>query len=53
MSEQKASKKKNCAKCNKPVKKIKQYYRDGKFFCSKKCYKAMKAEQNKKEADKQ
>lgn len=28
----------NCAACNKPVKKIKRYYRDGKFYCNRGCY---------------
>lgn len=27
----------NCLACNKPIKKLKRYYRDGKFYCSKKC----------------
>ncbi|MDD5552772.1 MAG: hypothetical protein PHE18_02750 [Candidatus Omnitrophica bacterium] len=28
----------NCLACNKPLKKLKLYYRDGKFYCSKKCW---------------
>lgn len=28
----------NCLGCNKPIKKLKRYYRDGKFYCSKKCW---------------
>ncbi len=28
----------NCLACNKPIKKLKRYYRDGKFYCSKKCW---------------
>lgn len=28
----------NCLACNKPIKKLKKYYRDGKFYCSKKCW---------------
>ena len=28
----------NCLACNKPIKKLKRYYRDGKFFCNKKCW---------------
>lgn len=28
----------NCLNCNKPIKKLKRYYRDGKFYCSKKCW---------------
>ena len=29
----------NCLACKKPIRKIKRYYRDGKFYCSKKCWK--------------
>jgi formylmethanofuran dehydrogenase subunit E len=28
----------NCPACGKPVKKLKRYYRNGKFYCNKKCY---------------
>lgn len=28
----------NCLGCNKPLKKIKRYYRNGKFYCDKKCW---------------
>ena len=28
----------NCLACNKPIKKLKRYYRDGKFYCSKQCW---------------
>jgi hypothetical protein len=35
-----AEKQTNCLSCNKPIKKIKKYYRNGKFYCSKKCWKA-------------
>lgn len=34
-----AEKQTNCLGCNKPLKKIKSYYRDGKFYCTKKCWK--------------
>jgi hypothetical protein len=30
----------NCLACNKLIKKLKRYYRDGKFYCSKKCWRA-------------
>lgn len=30
----------NCAKCNKVLKKKIWYYRDGKHYCSKSCWKA-------------
>jgi recombinational DNA repair protein (RecF pathway) len=33
----------NCASCGKPVKRLKRYYRNGKFYCSKKCWKKTKA----------
>ncbi len=28
----------NCPACNKPIKKLKRYYRNGKFYCTKKCW---------------
>ena len=34
-----AEKQTNCLSCNKPIKKLKRYYRNGKFYCSKKCWK--------------
>lgn len=34
----KADKRLNCLACNKVVKKLKRYYRDGKYYCSKKCW---------------
>lgn len=37
-----AEKQANCLNCNKPIKKLKKYYRDGKFYCSKKCWKEFK-----------
>ncbi|MDD5109547.1 MAG: hypothetical protein PHC29_08655 [Candidatus Omnitrophica bacterium] len=47
----KREKKSNCPACNKIVKKLKRYYRDGKFYCSKKCRRAFisksKAEEKK------
>ncbi len=33
-----AEKQTNCLSCNKPIKKLKRYYREGKFYCSKKCW---------------
>jgi hypothetical protein len=32
----------NCLSCNKPIRKLKRYYRDSKFYCSKKCWKTFK-----------
>jgi transposase-like protein len=29
----------NCLGCGKPLRKIKTYYRDGKYYCAKKCWK--------------
>jgi hypothetical protein len=34
----KTEKQTNCLSCNKPIKKLKRYYRDGKFYCSKICW---------------
>lgn len=28
----------NCLSCGKPIIKLKRYYRNGKFYCSKKCW---------------
>jgi len=28
----------NCLACNKPIKKLKRYYRNGKFYCNKRCW---------------
>ncbi|PIP19825.1 MAG: hypothetical protein COT38_03245 [Candidatus Omnitrophica bacterium CG08_land_8_20_14_0_20_41_16] len=39
----------NCLACNKPIKKIRRYYRDGKFYCTKRCWKNY-LEKNKAEA---
>jgi len=33
-----AEKQTNCLACGKPIKKIKRYYRDGKYYCNKKCW---------------
>ena len=30
---------KNCAGCSKPLKKKKKYYRNGKYYCNKNCFK--------------
>lgn len=34
-----AEKQTNCLGCNKPLKKIKRYYRNAKYYCTKKCWK--------------
>jgi len=28
----------NCLGCSKPLRKIRRYYRDGKFYCIKRCW---------------
>lgn len=33
-----AEKQANCLSCAKPIKKLKRYYRDGKFYCNKSCW---------------
>ncbi len=33
------AKRKTCTKCNKSIKRLNWYYRDGKYFCGKGCYK--------------
>ncbi len=39
----------NCLACNKPIKKLKRYYRNGKFYCNKKCWrKSLKPKEEKK-----
>lgn len=38
-TKQKEEKQTNCLACNKPLKKIKIYYRNGKFYCTKRCWK--------------
>lgn len=47
---QQVEKQTNCLACNKPLKKLKQYYRDGKFYCNKKCWRnyTIKSKEEKK-----
>ncbi len=41
----------NCSSCNKSIKKKRWYYRNGKFFCTKRCWsKTIKKEEKKEEA---
>ncbi|MDP1853744.1 MAG: hypothetical protein Q8L26_06055 [Candidatus Omnitrophota bacterium] len=42
----------NCLTCNKPIRKKKKYYRNGKYYCSKKCYKTLLAKEAKKDESK-
>ena len=38
----------NCPACNKQIKKLKRYYRNGKFYCNKRCWrKVEKAKEEK------
>lgn len=39
----------NCLACNKPIRKLKRYYRNGKFYCSKKCWKDFITKKDKEE----
>lgn len=34
---------KQCTGCKKPVKKLRRYYRHGKYYCSENCYRKNKA----------
>ena len=34
---------KNCTACNKPLKRAKRFYRNGKYYCNKKCAKSATA----------
>jgi len=36
----KEEKQTNCLSCNKPIRKLKHYYRNGKFYCSKQCWRS-------------
>ncbi|MFA4888200.1 MAG: hypothetical protein WC628_01315 [Candidatus Omnitrophota bacterium] len=42
----------NCLACNKPIRKLKRYYRDGKYYCSKKCWRAFLAKQHQEQNEK-
>lgn len=48
--ELKVEKSTNCAGCNKPLRKIKRYYRNTKHYCSKKCWKQSSTAQKKEAA---
>lgn len=39
MSKRAEAKRKNCLSCNKSMRRIDWYYRDGGFFCNKTCFK--------------
>jgi len=40
----------NCAKCNKSIKKIRWYYRNGKAYCTKRCWKTATEKKEEKPA---
>jgi hypothetical protein len=42
----------NCAGCKKSIKKKRWYYRDGKYYCSKRCFKTTLKKDDKKEEPK-
>ena len=42
----------NCLNCNKPIRKLKRYYRNGKFYCNKKCWRDYTAKLKQKKDDK-
>ena len=44
-----AEESKNCAGCNKPMKRAKRYYRNGKYYCNKNCFKNRTDSAEKKE----
>jgi predicted transcriptional regulator len=46
----KEEKQANCLACGKPIKKLKRYYRNGKFYCSKVCWRKsiLKSKEEKK-----
>jgi len=49
--EPKKEKPANCANCNKSIKNKRWYYRDGKYYCTKRCWKlTLKKEEAPKEA---
>lgn len=41
----------NCAFCGKLVRRIKMYYRNGKYYCSKRCFKKMQEKIAKEQAE--
>jgi len=42
----------NCGGCKKSIKKKRWYYRDGKYYCSKRCFKTTLKKEDKKEEPK-
>lgn len=50
--EKKKEKPANCAVCNKSIKKKRYYYRNGKYFCTKRCFKTTVKKEDAKTPDK-
>ncbi len=38
MVDKKKEEQANCPACGKAIKKVKRYYRNGKYYCNKKCW---------------
>jgi len=51
--EKKIEKAVNCAVCNKSIKKKRYYYRNGKFYCTKRCWKTTVKKEETKAAEAQ
>lgn len=41
----------NCSVCNKVIKKIRWYYREGKYYCTKRCWMTAKKKEAAKQAE--
>jgi len=41
----------NCPNCNKQIKRLTRYYRDGIFYCAKKCWRITVEKSKQKETD--
>lgn len=50
--EKKKEKPSNCAVCNKSIKKKRYYYRNGKYFCTQRCFKTTVKKAGQEAADK-
>jgi len=50
--EKKKEKPSNCAVCNKSIKKKRYYYRNGKYFCTQRCFKTTVKKASQEAADK-
>ena len=50
--EKKKEKPSNCASCNKSIRKTRHYYRNGKYFCTQRCFKSTVKKASQEAADK-